>query len=195
MGKEKYLKNIEKLFYKSPVVSYSSIERTINYKKRTKKYTKRFINYLINKGKIKRLTKGYYTIQDNISLIVYCFQPAYFGLHDALSFNELWEQETIPIIITTRKIRQGIRTVLGKNVLIRRIKNKYLFGIDYKKEENIAIPYSDVEKTFIDFIYFKEHLDKKLIFNFKKKINPKKLNYYLEKYPKRFKNLVKSKLE
>lgn len=57
------------------------------------------------------------------------------GLQDALSIHNLWEQETIPIIIITRKIRQGIRKVLDLNVLIRRIDKKYFFGFDYIKKE------------------------------------------------------------
>lgn len=194
MGKEKYLKHIETLFSKSPVVSYASIERVINYKKKTKAYVKRFINELLKKGKIKRLTKGYYTISDNSSLMVFCFQPAYLGLQDALSFYNLWEQETIPVIITTKKIRQGIRKVLGNNVLIRRIEKKYLFGIEYYQEEKIAFPYSDIEKTFIDMIYFNEKINKETLEEFKKRLNKKKLNLYLKKYSKKIKTKVLSYL-
>ncbi|MBU0958505.1 MAG: hypothetical protein KKB31_01040 [Nanoarchaeota archaeon] len=195
MGKEKYLKTIEKLFSKSPVVSYSSIERVINYKKKTKAYVKRFINELLKKGKIKRLTKGYYTTSDNSALIVFCFKEAYLGLQDALSFHNLWEQETIPIIITTKKIRQGIRKVFGNNVLIRRIEKKYLFGIEYYQEDKIAFPYSDIEKTFIDMIYFNEKINKETLKEFKKRLNKKKFNRYLKKYPKRFRNKIKGILE
>ena len=126
MGKEKYLKDIEALFEKSPVISYASIERSIKNKKKVKEYVKRFINYMLASGRIKRLSKGYYTKHDEASLAVFCFQPAYFGLQDALSKYNLWEQETVPVIITTRKLRTGIRKILGSNVLIRRIKRKYV---------------------------------------------------------------------
>lgn len=186
MGKAKYLKTIEDLFSKSPVVSYASIERVINYKKKTKAYVKRFINELLKKGKVKRLTKGYYTTTDNSSLLVFCFQPAYLGLQDALSFHNLWEQETIPVIITTKKIRQGTRKVFGNNVLIRRIGKKYVFGIEHYQEGKIAFPYSDIEKTFIDMIYFNEKINKETLEEFKKRLNKKKLKLYLKKYPKIF---------
>lgn len=186
MGKEKYKSEVERLLKKSPIVSYVSIAKIIGHKKKVKGYTKRMINYLLKQGHLKRLTKGYYTISDNASLIVLCFQPAYLGLQDALSFYNFWEQETIPVIITSRNIRPGIRNVLGSNVLIKKIDKKYFFGIEYHQQDNAALPYSDIEKTFIDMIYFKENMEKNLISIFKKKIDWKKLLRYLKKYPRDF---------
>ena len=194
MGKEKYLKNIEALFEKSPVVSYASIERSIKNKKKVKEYVKRFINYMLASGRIKRLSKGYYTKHDEASLAVFCFQPAYFGLQDALSKYNLWEQETVPVIITTRKLRTGIRKILGSNVLIRRIKRKYFFGIEYHQQGNIALPYSDIEKAFIDLIYFKEKINRYVISNLKKELDKKKLANYLKKYPVQIRKRVESYL-
>ncbi len=185
MGKEKYKKHIEELFSKSPVVSYSSISRVVKHGKSVKQYAKRLVNYLTKKGEIKRLAKGYYTKLDDVSLIVFCFQPAYLGLQHALSFHNLWEQETIPVVITVRKVRAGIRVVLGKNVLIRRIAKKYFFGLDYERQDKIALPYSDVEKTFLDMLYFREKIGKDALANFKKRVNRQRLNAYLRAYPKR----------
>ncbi len=191
MGKQKYQKDIEALFAKSPVVSYDSINRIVKNKKNTQ-YIKKLVHYLLLKNKIKRLAKGYYTTRDEASLAVFAFQPAYLGLQDALSFHDLWEQETIPIIITTRNVRQGIREVSGQNILIRRVKKKYFFGIEYYQQKDIALPYSDIEKTFIDMIYFKENLSKEAFFGFKKRINKKKLINYLRTYPKKFQDKVSS---
>lgn len=190
MGKEKYLNNIKNLFRKSPVVSSSSISRLINNKKKIKQYQKQLIRNLMLKGKIKRLAKGFYTIHDDTSLIVFCFKPSYLGLQDSLSFYELWEQETIPIIITSRKIRQGIRSISGMNILIRRIDKKYLFGFEYQKEGNFYFPYSNIEKTFIDMIYFKQKISNEVIKNILKKINKRRLNRYLKIYPKKFRKKV-----
>ena len=127
MGKAKYLREVEDLFKNSPVVDARSIARVIKNKKNVKQYNKQLIRNLLLKGKIKRLTKGYYTIYDDPSLIVFCFSSAYLGLQDALSFHNLWEQETIPLVITVGSVRQGIRKVFGTNVLIRRIDKKYSF--------------------------------------------------------------------
>ncbi len=183
MGKEKYLRQVEELFSKSPIVSGASIARIVRHKKGTKHYVKQLIRHLTRKGRIKRLAKGYYTTHDEASLAVFCFQPAYLGLQDALSFHNLWEQETIPVIITMRKVRQGIRRVLGVNALIRRISKEYFFGVEYHRQDNAALPYSDVEKTFIDMLYFKENLNENAIAAFRKKVDLKKLKLYLKSYP------------
>jgi len=186
MGKEKYQKIIENLFKKSPVVSASSISRIVN----GSQYKKQLIRNLISKNRIKKLTKGFYTIHDDTSLAVFCFKPSYLGLQDSLSFHELWEQETIPVIITSRKIRQGIRKIFGMNVLIRRIDKKYLFGFEYYNHDKFYLPYSDIEKTFIDMIYFKQKMNNKILKNMIKRINKEKLNSYLKFYSKGFREKI-----
>ena len=186
MGKEKYQKKVIELFDTSPVVNYSSIKRII----KNPEYTKQLVKNLVLKNKIRKLTKGFYTKYNESSLIVFCFKPAYLGLQDALSWHNLWEQETIPIVITTRKIRQGLREVNGMNVLIRRIDKRYLFGYDYFKQGEFYFPYSDIEKTFIDMVYFKQKIDNILLNEFKKKIDIKKLKGYLRRYPRRLSDKV-----
>lgn len=186
MGKEKYQKKIETLFRKSLIVNSKSIERIV----KDKQYTKQLIRNLMLRKKIYRLTKGCYSIYDESSLVVFCFKPAYLGLQDSLSFYNLWEQETIPIIITTRRVRQGIRNVFGINVLIRRVKKEYLFGYEFHKEGSFYLPYSDIEKTFIDMVYFKERLNEETRKNIMKKINKKKLSLYLKNYPKKFQRKI-----
>jgi predicted transcriptional regulator of viral defense system len=178
MGKQKYMKKVIELFEKSPVVDFGSVSRIT----RSKQYTKQLIRNLISQEKIKRVTKGYYTLHDDPSIAVFCFKPAYLGLQDALSFHNLSEQETIPIIITSSKVRQGIRRIMGANVLLRRISSKYLFGFEYVNQGNLYLPYSDIEKTFIDMVYFGERIETKA------KLNKEKLRTYLKKYSKRFRD-------
>ncbi len=190
MGTQKYQEKIRELFEKSPVVSYNSVQRLID-KKGSGKYANQLIRNLILKNKIKNLTKGFYTLHNDPSLIVFSLKPAYLGLQDALSKHNLWEQETIPVIITSRKVRQGIRNINNSNVLIRRINKKYLFGIEYIKEGKIYLPYSDIEKTLIDMIYFNEKLSKEALSSIREKINLPKLNSYLKKYPERIKKICK----
>lgn len=190
MGKQKYLEQIKSLFKKSPIVHAGSIARIVKSKKKIKQYHKQIIKNLIKRGKIERITKGYFTKYRDPSLAVFCFEPAYLGLQDALSYHNLWEQEAIPIIITTRKVRQGIRKILETNVLIRRISSKYFFGFDYVKYGDFYLPVSDIEKTFIDMVYFRQNLDKDLLKNFKKRINIQKLKTYTKKYPKKISNRI-----
>lgn len=190
MGEIKYQKEIKQLFKKSPVISYKSIERLVKSKKSVKQYPKQLVRNLLLKQRIKKLTKGCYTILSDPSLVVFCFKPAYLGLQDALSFHDLWEQETIPVVLTARKIVPGIRKVFGGNVLIRRVNRRYLFGYNYFLQNKIYFPYSDIEKTFIDMIYFKENLNKETIRVILKRMDMNKLNAYLKKYPKRIQKIV-----
>lgn len=181
----KYIEKVREYLKNTKVANINSISLLIG----NKNYTYVLLNNLLKKGYINRIEKGYYTIYNDPSLIVYCLKPSYLGLQDAMSFHNLWEQETCPVVITTKKVRPGIRKVFGSNVIVRRISKKYFFGYDYYKYGDFVLPVSDVEKTFIDLIYFKG-LRSEIAKKFKKKINQKKLNQYLKKYPERFRNSV-----
>ncbi len=183
MGKEFYQRRVEELFAKSAVVSYASIERIIRDRKKKSNYAKQLIRNLVRKGTIKPLMKGFYTSRNDASLLVFCLQPAYLGLQDALSFHQLWEQETVPVVITTRRVRQGVRSVLGSNALVRRIKKEYCFGFEYAQDGELYLPCSDVEKTFIDIVYFKENVDDSVLRAIKSRLDRTKLNRHLSKYP------------
>jgi len=192
MGKIKYVIEARKFFKESPVVDINSLKKFIPYK--NKNYIYLLISNLLKKKEINRITKGYYTIYDDASLIVFCFKPAYLGLQNAMSFHKLWEQETNPVVITTNNIRAGLRKVFGRNAFLKRVHGKYMFGYEYYKypleNREIYFPYSDIEKTFIDMVYFRQPLDKEVIDNFKEKINKKKLKDYLKRYPERFKKMI-----
>jgi predicted transcriptional regulator of viral defense system len=189
MARIKYIKEVQKAFL-SPVVTTSSVSLVVKKLGGSKKYASLLMKKLVEKNVIKRITKGYYTAYDDPSLLVLCLAPAYLGLQDALSLHGLWEQETIPVIITSRAIRQGIRKVFGHNVLVRRLNKKYLFGFDYFKHDSFYLPVSDIEKTFIDLVYFRQPISKELLRVFKKRINRGKLEQYLKRYPTRFRKRV-----
>ncbi len=187
MGKQIHLEKIETLFEKSPVVDFDSVERIVGNKSN---YSKLLIHNMIKKGKIKKIGKGFYTKHNEISLAVFSFKPAYLGLQSALSHHGVWEQETIPVIITTRKVRMGIRSLIGANVLLRNINKKYFFGIDYLEEGSFYLPYSDLEKTFIDMVVFNQKIEEQTLKNIKKRINKQKLLNYLKKYPIKIRDRV-----
>ena len=192
MGEVKYILDIRKFFKESPVVDINSLKKFIP--KKDKRYVYLLISNLLRKKEINRITKGYYTIYDDASLIVFCFKPSYLGLQNAMSFHNLWEQETNPVVITANNIRRGLRKVFGRNALLKRIPGKYMFGFEYYKypleNREIYLPYSDTEKTFIDMIYFKQPLDEKTLENFREKINRKKLKEYLKIYPLKIREMV-----
>lgn len=195
MGTRIHLAKIERLFEKSPVVDFKSVERIVGVSKGKSNYAKLLIHNLLKKGKIHKVGKGFYSKYNESSLAVFAFKPAYLGLQSALSYFGLWEQETVPVILTTQKVRRGIRTVLGTNVLVRNINRRYLFGFELVKEGNFYLPYSDLEKTFIDFIVFNENIDSHVLKELIKKINRKKIEGYLQKYPKQIKEKVKKYLD
>lgn len=178
----KKIDKVRELAQKNPYFTIYEVLRLIE----NKDYAYLILNQLEKRGEIFRLARGFYSKYDDPSLIVYYFKPAYIGLHDAMSYLNLWEQETITIVITVKNVRRGMRKTLGNNILVRRIKPKYFFGFDLLKVDDIYLPVSDVEKTLIDLIYFKEWKDEYLKY-FRNRVNPKTLKEYLGKYPRRIK--------
>jgi len=187
----KVIGKVREYLKRTPIASVDSISRIVE----SKSYAYLLLNHLVKKGEVFRITKGYYSTQADPTLLVLCIKPSYLGLEDALSFHNLWEQETIPVIITPRKVRQGKRKVLKHNVLIRRILPKYFFGWDWMKYGTFLVPVSDVEKTLIDLVYFRKRIDKNLARRFKEKIDKGKLTSYLRKYPRKVRRKVTKILE
>ncbi len=190
MGKQIHLTKVLGLFEKSPVVDFKSIRRIVG----KESYAKLLVSTLLKKNIIKKMGKGVYTIHEESSLSVFAYTPAYLGLQSALSYHGVWEQETIPIVLTMRKVRRGVRTVLGSNIMVRNIDPKYFFGFDYVLDGNFYVPYSDIEKTAIDLVVFKVKMDAELCKSIRKKIDKVKLYTYLKKYSPKLQDLVKKKL-
>jgi len=182
MGKQIYLEKVKSLFEKSPVVDFKSIERIVG-KGKKHSYAKLLVSNLLKHGKIKNIGKGVYTVHNELSLAVFSFKPSYLGLQSALSCYGMWDQETIPVIVTIKKVRIGIRSTMGSNILIRGIDKRYFFGFKYVKEGEFYLPYSDLEKTFIDLVVFNQKIDKDVLKKIKSKIDKAKLIDYLKKYP------------
>ena len=193
MGRIKHQDKIESLFEKSPVVSFKSIERIIGTKKNSN-YAKLLVSSLIRKKRIINLTKGFYTKHAELGLAVFCFKPAYLGLQSALSHHNVWDQETIPVVLTSNKVRVGLRNIGVNNILIKHIDKKYFFGWNYVKEGEFYLPYSDLEKTFIDMVIFRQKMSNELIENIRTKLDTHKLHNYLRQYSEKTRRNVLSKL-
>jgi len=180
-----HVEKVRKFLKSSPVVNSQSISTLVG----DGDYAYVLMNHLVKRGEVKRLTKGHYTIHDDPSLFVFCLKPAYLGLQDAMSFHNIWEQETSPVIVTNRMVRSGIRKVMGHNVLVRRISKRYFFGYDYYQHGGFLLPVSDMEKTFIDMVYFGE-MRGALSRKFSSRVDRGKLDDYLSKYSAGFKKDV-----
>jgi predicted transcriptional regulator of viral defense system len=187
MGKIIHINKIREFIKSVPVFRVRDIELLVG----NRNYAHLILHKLTKKGEIKRVVKGWYSLHDDPIVSVFCFKPAYVGLQEALSLHNLWEQETNVVVITTKKVRVGIREILGNNVILRTIEPKYFFGFDLIKYENFFVPVSDIEKTLIDFVYFKESLTRETLREIIKRMNKQKLIEYLKKYPARFSEKVR----
>jgi predicted transcriptional regulator of viral defense system len=183
--KGKHVDRIREYLKRTPVASMNSISALIP----DRNYAHVVMNHLLERREVRRITRGYYTVHEEPSLLVYCLRPAYIGLQDAMSFHELWEQETNPVVVTARKVRPGVRRVFEQNVIVRRISPEHFFGYDYLASGDFLLPVSDVEKTFIDIVYFRE-MRKDIAEGFKGRIDREKLGRYLKKYRGGFRRKV-----
>lgn len=187
----KYKDKIEELLKDTPVFT----NRDVNMVIKDRSYTDLFLHNLVEQGEAFRLKRGCYSWEEDPFLSVFCFRPAYLGLEFALTFHEIWDQETNPVIITPRKVRTGTREVLGTNIVLRHIKQDYFFGIDFLKHDDFYLPVSDIEKTILDFVYFNNIPTKEVWRKLLDKADREKLLTYTERYPPRKQVKIKNAID
>lgn len=151
----KYEKEFRSYFSKVQAFTFKDATRFLKKLGASDYYIKLFIHLQKERHGLLRIGKGHYTYIDDDAVIGFAFGPFYYGMEHALTIHKLWTQMTNPVIVTTRKIRPGTRSVMGHNVIVRRISKQMFFGITYVKYGRIFVPVSDIEKTLIDFVYFK----------------------------------------
>ena len=180
----KYLDLFRNQFRSRLIFTIYDAKKVLSQKGISASYLHVLLNHLNKKREIKKITRGVYTFREEIEVVGFAFSPFYYGLQEALSLRKLWEQEVNPVVITTRKVRNGIRKFLGNNYLVKRINRKMFFGFEMIKYYDIWIPVSDIEKTFIDFVYFRQKLPKETLGEIKKSVRSSVLNSYLKRVPK-----------
>lgn len=190
----KYIELIRKKLSKTPIFTIRDVKLILKKKGANEKYSNLLIHNLLKKGEIYRITRGIYTFKNEIEVVGFAFSPFYYGLQEALSLRNLWEQETNPVVITKRKVRKGIRTIMDRNIIVRTINKKMFFGFEMIKYYDFWIPVSDVEKILIDFIYFREPLDKETLKEMKKRIRKKVMENYLKRVPNYLRKRVRKVL-
>jgi len=111
----------------------------------------------------------------------------YHGLDSSLEYNQIiWQGIVNPVIVNNYV--SGKRVVHGITYYFHKIKDD-LFGfgiLQNKTKNNIRFYYSDIEKTFIDFLYLKKRAPLEL----RKRIEWKKVKQYMKTYPKSIKREV-----
>jgi len=177
----KYIKEFREKFSNKDVFSTRDVKLFLKGRKANPTYYSLFLNNLLTKGELHRLMIGKYSFRKEIDFLEKTINPSYHGLQDALSLYQLWQQQTIPILITPRKVRTGERMIGGSKTIVRRITRKMFFGFESKKFLDSWITISDLEKTLIDFVYYNEPLNKETLKELLKKINKEKLREYLKK--------------
>ena len=171
-------KAIREYFSKRPFFRARDVVAATGAKKG---YVSLVLSSLVKKGELNRIGRGVYTFINDSSAAGFAFSPFYYGLQDALSIRGIWEQETNPVIIPPRKVRQGTRQAMGTNVMVRRISPKMFFGYGIVQYHGMAVPVSDLEKTLVDFAYFKEPVYPDVLLEMKKRLRKDVLEDYLKK--------------
>jgi predicted transcriptional regulator of viral defense system len=180
----KYMKQFTEEFSKKPAFGIDEVKAFLGRRNASEGYSKLLIQNLLKSGRIYKITRGAYTFYDEVQYVGFAFLPFYYGLEDALSLRGLWDQETNPVIITPRKVRNGIRQFDFRNYLVRRINRNMFFGYTLLKYEQFYIPVSDVEKTLIDLVYFGIRVPDDVISTMIRKLNRETFNSYLSELPK-----------
>jgi len=179
----KYIKQLREHFADFPIFHIRDVKVFLSPYGVSNEYTYLLIHNLTKKGEIQRIARGTYTFRKEGEIVGFAFSPFYYGLQEALTIHKLWEQETNPIVVTPLRVRTGVRTIMGVNALVRHINRRMFFGFDTIKLHDLYLPVSDVEKTLLDFVYFREPLRKDVLDEMKKRINKGVLETYLKRMP------------
>ncbi|MCL4380912.1 hypothetical protein M1141_01405 [Candidatus Marsarchaeota archaeon] len=178
-----------------PVFTINSMRILLKKEKIGKAYLYLLLHNMFKKRLITRITNGIYTFHDDAVVAGFAFEPFYYGLECALWLRGISGHGTNYIIMTSRNIRSGLRSFKKRNYIVHRINNKYMFGYELLNYGDFWIPVADIEKTFIDMVYYKHVIRDELAYAIAKQINRKRLKAYAAKYPSGFSAKVANQLQ
>lgn len=174
-----------------PVFTMADLKTLLSERSASPGYMHLLLHNLMKKKEVTRITRGVYTFHnDEVMVVGFAFRPFYYGLESAITLKGLWEQQANPIVVTPRRVRSGIRQFNGRNYLVRRIDAGHFFGYSMEVHQGLWIPVSDMEKTFIDMIYFKRDRPKEALVELAKSVDIGILKEYLSKYDERVRRKV-----
>jgi predicted transcriptional regulator of viral defense system len=165
-----------------PVFCISDVKSALKGQGISEGYVRLMLHNLKERGEIKTITKGIYSFHDDIAIVGFAFQPFYYGLECALSIRGISEQGTNIVVMTPRNVRAGMRNFGGRNYRVQRLDKRMMFGFDLMKYGNFWVPVSDLEKTIIDMLYFRDYISEELWKELIARINLNKLKLYLTNY-------------
>ena len=190
----KYMKDFTAHFGKRTVFSIRDVKNFLWQKGISAQYLSLLIHNLVKKGTIKKISGGIYTFHEDMLVSGFAFSPFYYGLHEALSLHGLWGQQTNPVILTAKKARAGVRTIFSNNIYVRRISKNMFFGIEMLKYADFWIPVSCIEKTAIDFAYFREKIPEEAKQVMLERMDKRKLSMFIKEVPKNSRQRVKERI-
>jgi predicted transcriptional regulator of viral defense system len=182
LGKKVHIDAVRRLARSTPVFRARDVELLVG----ERGYALLMLHNMTRRGEVHRVVRGWYSGHDDPVVSVFALGPAYLGLQEALSFRDLWEQETNVVVVTPGKAKPGARTVMGSRVVVHRVKPEYFFGFDYLPYGEFRVPVSDLEKTLIDLVYFRESPGKEVLEELAQKADKRVLARYLGRYPESF---------
>ena len=182
MGKKVHIDRVREFVARTPIFTARDVAAIVGYSG----YALLMLHNLAGRGEVHRVARGLYSRLDDPVLAVFAFAPAYLGLQEALSMRGGWEQETNVVLVTSGKAAPGEREVLGGRVIVHRVAPKYFFGFDHVPYGDFDVPVSDLEKTLIDLVYFREPPGEDVFGELLEKADREVLDGYLARYPKGF---------
>lgn len=178
----KYLAKIRQAFAREPAFTMGDLRRLLP--EASPAYLYLLVHHLKAKHALFKLGRGVYSFSDDPMVVGFAFRPFYYGCQEALSVHGLWEQETVPVVVTTRTVRAGRRSFSGAGYVVRRISRQMFFGFQTHKYGKFWVPVSDVEKTLIDLVHMRQPLSEELMGEFRQRVDRDKLEKCLERCPK-----------
>ena len=185
VGLVKYEKEFRGHFAKEPMFTFGDTRRFLGSLGASEAYAKLFIHNQIKRHGLLRIGKGRYTFRNDEAVVGFGFRPFYYGMEYALTLRRLWTQMANPVVITATKAVPGTRQSMGRTILVRRISRSMFFGIEYIRYGDVFIPVSDVEKTLIDFIYYRVAPGEGVLGELVAEVDPKKMGAYKKRCGKR----------
>ena len=182
MGKKVHIDEVRRFIGSTPVFRSRDVELLVG----ERRYALLLLHNLAKRGEVHRVARGWYSAAEDPVVSVCALAPAYLGLQDALSARGLWEQETNTVVVTAGKAKPGQRQVFGSRVIVHRIDPRYFFGYDYLPYGAFLVPVSDLEKTLVDLVYFRESPGPDVMRSLARAADRKTLDRYLGRYPARF---------
>ncbi|MFH1106448.1 MAG: hypothetical protein V1787_00980 [Candidatus Micrarchaeota archaeon] len=173
---------LEKAFSDRPCFTLAEARRVLQGA--SAGYARLLLHNLAMRGRLHRITKSAYSFKDEPQVVGFAFPPFYYGLQDALSLHGAWEQETNPVVLTVRKVREGVRSFGGANYVVTRIPRRLFFGFESMPYAGFWIPVSTLEKTVADFAYFRQNVPREALAEIRPRLDPRRLKEALARLPK-----------